>query len=815
MQDAMFSPRKLSNQQPMAAAPYSRFLRTAISLCACGFVISGCSSDDEPPAKPIAGHNVLFITLDTTRADRIGTYGYPAAATPVLDALAKGGTAFDRAYSQVPLTLPSHASLLTGRYPREFGVRENGRNALPAEFETLAETFQSRGYRTGAFVSAFVLDSRFGLDQGFDVYDDHMGAVSLTQSTIALQRPATVVTDSALGWLRATSNKPFFCWIHYYDPHDPYEAPPPFAGNGVDPYDAEIAYMDSQIGRVMKWLQESGQTDRTLVVAVGDHGESHGEHGVTGHTMFLFENITRVPLILSHPTAIPGGRRIGDVVEIGELYSTVLELMGWPVPGDLITRSLSGLLRGQSRPESQAFSESNYAFEFYNWSQQRSLVRGDWKYIASAEPALYNVRNDPGELVNLINKQAAIAGNMHRDLLALYESLPEGQGRAIAYDPDGEKALMTLGYLSGGTREVDEFLTPGLPEPLKMLPQLSALTTAQQLMQKGEFAEAAKLLEPVAAADPNSYEILAHLGTCYLSLQKHDQAEITLKKATDLNHRHQLALMSRGDLYAETGRLDEAVAAYTSAASAPAPNPQVLTKLTDLLVRMGRTDEAFEKCKRWLDSYPDFAALRARYGVMLAQRGELDTALGELATAAKGADDEHHVRPQVALGLQMVAAAAGQIHDSRTAAAALEELLKLEPQNQQALQRLESYYLKQQQTTDAIRVLRIAAEPGNNPKTMTRLAYMLATSRNDAARNGAEAVRWAERAMAMTETPRHADLAVLAAAYAEAGQFAKAIEAAERAIAAADQAGDANLAGIVRGQMEGYRQSKPFRDPQL
>ena len=310
----------------------------AMLVLLCGLA-SGCGRQCTRGSS-LTGDNVLLITLDTTRADRLGCYGYARAATPALDALARRGTLFERALAQVPMTLPSHATLLTGRYPREMGIRLNEQAALGRDHPTLASVFKGQGYRTGAFVAAFVLDSRYGLDRGFEVYDDDVGEG-------VLMRRANEVTNRALAWLEGVKKQPFFVWIHYFDPHKPYEPPEAFLGVGADAYDGEIAFVDTEVARLTKWLEAQHLTDRTLVVVAGDHGESLGEHGEHGHAMFLYETNLHVPLLLAHPRLGKPGARVATVVELADVFRTILDLFGWRIPDALISRSLAPALRGQ------------------------------------------------------------------------------------------------------------------------------------------------------------------------------------------------------------------------------------------------------------------------------------------------------------------------------------------------------------------------------------------------------------------------------------------------------------------------------------
>jgi arylsulfatase A-like enzyme len=272
--------------------------------------------------------NVLLITLDTTRLDRLGCYGHTGGTSTAIDGLANAGIRFEQAYAQVPLTLPSHASMLTGTYPGVNGLHVNGSSSLGASLPTLAESFSVNGYRTGAFVSSFVLHRVFGLARGFDHYDDDL-AGSGGSSAFEIERPADEVTGVALDWLGASQDQPFFAWVHYYDAHVPYRPPQEFRSRFDDAYDGEIAFMDSQIGRLIAWLEQQDLRDDTLIVVAADHGESFDEHGEPQHGLFVYDTTVRVPLILSWPARLAAGVTVEQPVRLVDLFPTVLELMGW------------------------------------------------------------------------------------------------------------------------------------------------------------------------------------------------------------------------------------------------------------------------------------------------------------------------------------------------------------------------------------------------------------------------------------------------------------------------------------------------------
>ena len=352
--------------------------------------------------------NVLLITLDTTRADRLGCYGYAGARTPALDRLAARGVLFEQAVCSAPLTLPSHATILTGLLPPEHGLRLNSVGALPAGVPTLATELRRRGYRTAAFVAATVLAAKFGLDRGFQVYDDNIPPEARRGGGEGGQayRSGESVADAAIRWLQQPSRAPFFCWVHFYDPHWPYHAHTDrFGAQFADrPYDAEIAYLDAQVQRLLDALTQTGVGPRTLIVAVGDHGETlagepHAEPR-PHHGLMLYRGTMRVPLILCGAGVRRHGRRVGALVETADVFPTVLACCGARAPARSSGRDLRPWLRGRSAAPRACYGESELPAS-YGWSGQRSLTTEEWKYIRSPVPELYDLVADPNETNNL------------------------------------------------------------------------------------------------------------------------------------------------------------------------------------------------------------------------------------------------------------------------------------------------------------------------------------------------------------------------------------------------------------------------------
>jgi arylsulfatase A-like enzyme len=404
--------------------------------------------------------NVVVITLDTTRADRLSPYGLMDSPMPGLERLAREGVVFDQATSVAPLTLPAHASLFTGLLPPAHGVRDNADQALDAAHVTLAEILRGRGFRTAAFVASVVLDADRGLAQGFDRY----ASVPADARRIApaRQRRADDVIADALQWLDdAGTTTPFFLWTHLYDPHAPYDPPEPYRTAFLDPYIGEIAFADAQIGRLLDALERRGVLDRTVVVVAGDHGESLGDHGERDHGIFVYESVLRVPLIIRGPRIPP--RRVADVVRLTDVAPTILDLLGLPSP-PMDGVSLGSLLSGRTtRVDLEAYSESLYPRRL-GWSPLRALRDGRFKLIDAPRPELYDLERDPFEERNIHDERRSLADAMRRRLAILARERGLSRADGLAEPPAGlRERLAALGYVGSGQPRA----LPGaeLPDP--------------------------------------------------------------------------------------------------------------------------------------------------------------------------------------------------------------------------------------------------------------------------------------------------------------------------------------------------------------
>ena len=408
--------------------------------------LAGCTriSAGAPPA------NVLIVTLDTTRADRLSAYGFQSASMPAIDRLAREGILFQRATTVAPLTLPAHCSLLTGLYPRHHGVRDNADPPLEPAHRTLAEMLHGRGFRTAAFVAASVLAADRGLSRGFDVYRDTT-TNSDAGAPARVRRPGNEVVDEALTWLDGHEDSPFFVWVHLYDAHAPYRTPEPYRTQyAADPYEGSLAFVDSQVDRVIRWLESHHQLSRTLVIVAGDHGESLGDHGELEHGILLYESVLHVPLVMRVPGV--AARRFLAITSLIDVTPTVLGLLRLPGP-QVDGLDLSPSIRGAREPADRlVYSESLYP-ERFGWSALRAARDGQFKFIDAPRPELYDLKTDPFEERNLYSTRSATATALARRLEG-FDGVerPPGSDRMDHVPVDVRARLKALGYIGTDAR---------------------------------------------------------------------------------------------------------------------------------------------------------------------------------------------------------------------------------------------------------------------------------------------------------------------------------------------------------------------------
>jgi len=573
-------------------------------------ITPGCDDTGPPARKALAeygaigsarGFDLLLITLDTVRADRLGCYGHAGAATPVIDGLAATGLRFKQALATAPLTLPSHCSIMTGLYTPRHGVRANGYYVLEAGAGTLAESLSEEGYATAAFIAAYVLDERYGLDQGFDLYDDGVTASLAGEPRSGYnERPADTVTDGALAWLKThlgeDDPRPYFLWAHYFDPHQPYEPPPEFARRFPGrPYDGEIAFVDSQIGRLIEFLRERDRLDRTLIVVASDHGDALGEHGETTHSLFVYDSTMRVPWILSSPALFDRELIVTDrVVSMVDLLPTVVDLLGVSRPDEL-----DGInpLTAPVDPDRAVYVETLATLTNHGFAPLHGLRRLQDKYIQAPRPEYYDIVADPGETHNLFdprNDSARALDERLTKMMAPWEDAETAASRALPLDTEQASRLAALGYIESHAPGRDA----SRGDPKDLVPHFNRVQAAKELSDAGRHEEALQQISAVVADSPDepyAWKIAALLNqrvgrsadaeyalARVLELQPDVEAHVRLAQllvrrraleecaeqldlAEKLDPQHGDIYITRGDLYALQGRFEQAIEEFRRA----------------------------------------------------------------------------------------------------------------------------------------------------------------------------------------------------------------------------------------------------------
>jgi arylsulfatase A-like enzyme/predicted Zn-dependent protease len=592
--------------------------------------------------------NVVLVSLDTTRADRLGCYGDAGASTPGIDGLAARGVLFSQAAAPAPLTLPSHSSIMTGTYPTYHGVRVNGTTALGESQTTLAEVFRQRGYETGAFIGAFVLDRRWGLEQGFTVYDDRFDLKKFKHLDLAaVQRPANEVVDAAVEWLDRHKSGPFFAWVHLYDPHTPYDPPEPFRSRFTSRgpaglYDGEIAYMDQQIGRLVSWLASAGLDDRTIVLLAGDHGEGLGSHGEGTHGYFVYDYAVRVPFIVATPFDELRGVRVDAQVSLVDVFPTVLALAGIESDAVVQGRSLLPLMfRHEPTAEAYAYSESMTPNLQYGWSPLRSLRTPRYKLIQAPRLELYDLEADPAEAANVFTQHRAIAARLNKELERLVAETSRDAPAPEPADLDREtmERLASLGYVGmPASSKARAGAEAQLADPKDKLEVFTAVQRAGELMVGDDHAGAVEALESAVRQEPGMPQALLMLGACY----------------------------------AELGRRKDAIAQFDRVLKSDPHSVQGLIGMANVLMQEGRTEDVVTLCKRTISLDPRNAQAYALLGDVYIERRQPSAALPYLEQAVE-------IQPKITQNRLNLAACLIETGQPTRARAMLEEVLREQP----------------------------------------------------------------------------------------------------------------------------------------
>jgi arylsulfatase A-like enzyme/Flp pilus assembly protein TadD len=565
-----------------------------------------------PTPGALRGWNVLLVTIDTLRADHVGAYGSTAGATPTLDRLAREGVRFADAYAHVPLTLPSHAALMTGVYPFRNGVRDNGTFRLDPSKATIAKALQAAGYRTGAFVGAFVLEARFGLNTGFDVYDDRMTGSGAALEVV--QRPAEQVLGPAAEWILGSANRDrWFAWVHLYDPHEPYEPPEPFRSRyASDSYTGEVAYADAALGQFLDRLRANGALARTLVIVASDHGESLGEHGERTHGLFAYNATLRVPLIVwanerLDPVAVSGRARLVDVAP------TIVDLLGVDSPAS-DGRSLRTALDGRTPlPDSPSYFEALNANLTRGWAPLRGVISGTTKLVDLPIPELYDLAADPNESHNIYASQRERA----RPLEAALDRL--GAANAVAtpapVDPDAEARLRSLGYVVGITVKPAARYTVA-DDPKRLVHLNAALDDAMMMWSRGDAARAIATLRQVIAERPDLTLAYDRLAFMLRATGRAAEGVQLLDEAARAGHADPALLRSLGALLRDTGNLARSASVLEAVVQKDPNDLQSADALGQTYARMSRMADAERLFRRVLDASPNAATTWNNLGTL-------------------------------------------------------------------------------------------------------------------------------------------------------------------------------------------------------
>ncbi|MCI0617258.1 sulfatase-like hydrolase/transferase [bacterium] len=619
----------------------------AIATAGILFFFKGHLTSGLKSAGSYKDYNVLLITLDTLRADHLPMYGYRDVKTPNLDRLASDSFVFEDAVSHVPLTLPSHTSMLTGRLPIGHGVRDNAGFILDPGETTLAEVLKGMGYATGAFVSAFVLDSRWQLNQGFDMYYDNFNIAQFQDVNPGdIQRRAEDTEIEAGHWLDANKDHKFFAWVHYYDPHDPYDPPEPYNSEYQGrPYDGEIAYTDEYIGKLLNKLSELKLSDKTIILVAADHGESLGEHNEATHAMFVYNTTQHVPLLIHVPGS--SGNRVKGTVRLIDLMPTVLELLGVKEPSSVQGKSLYSMMKGKEDLRRTAYSESIYAELHYGWSPLESITTQQYKYIQAPDAELYDRINDPGETKNLIKEKSSIAKVLKDQLQEIIStSSRKNLSGPVKMDPETEEKLRALGYIGNTAIATEESRKI---DPKSKIHLARGIHEAFDAVRKHEYRFALEKITPVLQEDPSMIDGHFCAGATYIGLNELDKGIDELLKTLALRHDHTMALYNLGYAYELKKNLVEAKGWYEKVLNFE-PNHLFSTlKLAHIHRMLNEPDKARPYYLTALKSYQE--ALEATKGekaksALLSTLGEINFGAGEILPAERNFEEAIKMNPQ-------------------------------------------------------------------------------------------------------------------------------------------------------------------------
>ncbi|MEW5802528.1 MAG: tetratricopeptide repeat protein [bacterium] len=719
--------------------------------------------------------NIVLISIDTLRADHLGCYGYSGTKTPTIDQLAREGATFTQCYTPVPVTLPSHISMMTGLYPLSHGVRNNGTFVAGPELLTMAEVLKGRGYQTAAFVGSFVLDRRFGLDQGFDVFDDYMSKDQSQPLLLYNERKAEDVVTEADKWLKAHgSSKPFFLWMHCFDPHAPYEPPEPFLTAYKDNlYDGEISYTDQMLSKFINTLKEMNLWDRTMIILTADHGEGLGDHGEKTHAIFIYDSTLHVPLIFRYPKLLPQGVEIPTEVSTIDIFPTVLDLVSAKQEKNCQGKSLMGLFQGKDEPpRSEFFCETYYPLYNHGWSPLEGLRTKEWVYIQAPKSELYDMVEDRKQLKNLYSSRREVAEKLDQQLEALKKRIALGQtqSKKVTMDQETTKRLRSLGYVAT-VHEAPEKKTIALyPDPKDMINTLDYLNMGTYYFGQGNTEKAVEQFQAVLKVNPN--DVFTHfvLGYIYDQTGKTDQAIREFEETLRLDPRYVSAYNDLGTVYNRLGQYDKALEQFRKALELNPDYEESVENMGVVYFSMKDYDQAmkyFEQSRQMnLKNHKAYNNIGSVYLVR-----------GDYQKAKEYIEKSHQLDPTYIDAYNNLGSVLISLGDFDRAIEEFQGLLKLDPKHVEGRVNLASAYIGKEMYDHAFAELEKARQINPNmPKIYNCLGTMYV-------RNGkfTEAVPQFEKAISLDphSVEAHYNLGI---AYYRLGQLDSAIKEYQEAL---------------------------------
>jgi arylsulfatase A-like enzyme/Flp pilus assembly protein TadD len=621
-------------------------LLLAVLMVQCASAAVAPKTTKKPTAARAVPPNIILITLDTTRADRMGFLGSERGLTPNLDVLAKQSVVFERAYAQVPLTTPSHAALLTGTYP-QFSHISNLGAPLGTDLPYLPDLLRLHGYHTAAFLGAYILDpasTARGFERGFDVYDANFHQRRPGEDRYkSIERRAEDVANRALGWLSRHQQRPFFIWLHFYDAHDPYDPPEPFKSHyAAAPYDGEIAYTDSIVGSFVDVLRKHGLYENSVIAIAADHGEAFGEHGEERHGMFLYDETIHVPLLLKLPAGRRGGNRVEERVALAEVAPSLLEAAGISAPATMQAHSLFPLIDA-AKPASGAnaktsdrpiYSETDYAHRAFGWSELHSWRTGKYLYVEAPKRELYDQSSDPDTVKNLAPGAKAVADTLEAQLSDFQQKTSRTQTEPTKLDPTQAEKLRALGYLASDSATASN-AEKSTVDPKDRIEIANKFHRSLVDLEEDRYEDAIANLRDVLQLEPGMASGYLELGRALVHTQKYQEALPVLRTAADKNPNSGMAHYELGLALIKTGQWETALPEMQAAVVCTPNSAQLHFYLGAVYLRLKHIPEATAEFDNSLKIEPDHFLANLKYGEMLFREGAAAGALPKLVQAAK------------------------------------------------------------------------------------------------------------------------------------------------------------------------------------